>query len=95
MPRAEHDPTVVTGLREHLIGKAQANVRRLGATEYDLYDFSPELRRQRLRVDELLDGADVTVYRFEIPRELQPPRDGQHVYTLHGDRLTPASRPRS
>lgn len=88
MPRAEHDPTVVSGLREHLIATARANVVKLESAEPDLYDFSPDLRCQRQRVDELLDGADVLVYRFEIPRELQPPRDdGQHAYRLRGDRL--------
>jgi hypothetical protein len=37
-----------------------------------------------------VDGADVTVYRFEMPADMQPPRDGKHIYTWRGDKLVPA-----
>ncbi|UXA19819.1 hypothetical protein [Mycobacterium sp. SMC-4] len=93
MPRADRDPAVAHGLREHLIGKVRAEVARLAAAECDWYNFGPELQRQRDRVDALLDGADVTaVYRHELPPEHTPPRDGTIVYTLRGDRLIHARR---
>jgi hypothetical protein len=92
MPRAEHDPAVVTGLRATLIVKARAEVVRLATADSDVYDFSAELQRQRDRVDALLEGRDVTVYRFEIPGEHQPPRDGTVRYTLRGDRLVASQR---
>jgi hypothetical protein len=77
---------VVVGLRERLIERARAQVVRLEAADTDMYDFSAEVARQRRRLDDLLDGADVLVYRHELG-EFAPPRDGQHVYTLRGDRL--------
>lgn len=88
MPRpAEQAAAVVTGLREHLIVKARAQVARLTNTRSDWYDFAADLQRERDRMDALLDGADVLVYRHEIPPDLAPPRDGTIVYTLHGERL--------
>lgn len=90
MPRpAEQAAAVVTGLREHLIVKARAQVARLTSARSDWYDFTADLQRERDRMDALLDGADVLVYRHEIPAEWQPPRDGTIVYTLTGDRLVP------
>ena len=86
MPRVEHDHSRVVGLRERLIERCRAQVRRLEAADTDVYDFSAEVARQRRRLDDLLDGADVLVYRHELG-EFAPPRDGQHVYTLRGDRL--------
>ena len=75
------------GLREHLIAKTRMAVVKLETADTDIYDFTPELRRQQDRLLDLQAGRGVLVYRFEIPRELQPLRDGTHVYTLHGDRL--------
>jgi len=50
-----------------------------------------ELKRLRERLDDLKNGNDVLVYRFEIPHDLQLPReDGVIVYTLRGDRLITA-----
>ena len=55
------------------------------------YGFGAEVRRLRKRIDDMLDGSDVLVYRHEIPADMQPPRtDGQMVYTLRGDTLVPA-----
>lgn len=88
MPQVDRDPAVVTGLREHLIVQSRARVKRLTATACDFYDFSADLQRERNRLDALLDGDDVTVYRFEIPADHAPPRDGTIVYTLTGDRLS-------
>ena len=49
------------------------------------------MKRLRERLDDLKNGNDVLVYRFEIPHDLQPPReDGVIVYTLRGDRLVAA-----
>jgi hypothetical protein len=73
-----------------LIERARAEVRRSESADTVVYDFSAEIARQRRRVDDLLDGADVLVYRHEIHANMEPPRDGQHVFTLRGDRLVPA-----
>lgn len=90
MPRrAEQAAAVVTGLREYLIVKARTRVARLTNTRSDFYDFSHDLERERVRTDAMIDGADVLVYRHEIPAEWQPPRDGTIVYTVTGDRLVP------
>ena len=86
MARLIETDGVVVGLRERLIERARAQVVRLEAADTDMYDFSAEVARQRRRLDDLLDGADVLVYRHELG-EFAPPRDGQHVYTLRGDRL--------
>jgi hypothetical protein len=90
MSRVEHDDTNVAGLREHLTKQARDLVVRLEAA-HPGYGFGAEVRRLRQRLDDLLDGNNVLVYTFEVPADMQPPRDdGQHVYTLRGDRLVPA-----
>lgn len=90
MPRAENHPAaVVTGLREFLIGKARAQVARLADAKCDWYSFAADLQRQRDRMNALVDGDDVLVYRHEIPAEWQLPRDGTIVYTVTVDRLVP------
>ncbi|BBX70100.1 hypothetical protein [Mycolicibacterium psychrotolerans] len=89
MPQVDRPAEVVSGLREHLIAQARAQVTRLDAAACDWYDFGGERQRQRDRIDALLDGRDVTVYRHELPREHQPRRDGTMRYTLHGHRLIP------
>jgi len=89
-PRRYGAADVVSGLREHPVGKARAQVVRLAAADRVLYDFGPALDRQQDRLLDLQAGRDVLVYRFEVPRELQPPRDGHRVFTLRGDRLAPA-----
>lgn len=89
MPRVDRAADTASGLREHLIGKARAEVAKLAAARCDWYDFTAELHRQQDRLLDLASGLDVTVYRHELPREHQPPRDGTVAYTLHGDRLTP------
>jgi hypothetical protein len=92
VPRAEHDPNLVAGLRDHLAAKCRALIDKLShATVCELYDFSVECDRQRDRLIDIQTGADVLVYRHEIPRDMQPPRaDGEMVYTLHDDRLVSA-----
>jgi hypothetical protein len=91
VPLVEYDPSLVIGLREHLTKKARGVLVRLDSAATEVYDFGAEVRRLRKRIDDLLDGADVLVYRHEIPGDMQPPRtDGQHVYTMRGDRLVPA-----
>jgi hypothetical protein len=90
MPRVEHDHSRVSGLRDHLTKQARDVLVRLDNAAPH-YGFGADARRVRQRLDDLLDGADVLVYRHEILANLQPPReDGQHVYTLRGDRLVPA-----
>jgi hypothetical protein len=90
MPRVEHDHTNVVGLRDYLTKQARDLLVRLEAADPH-YGFGAEVRRLRKRVNDLLDGADILVYRFELPADMEPPRtDGQHVYTLRGDRLVPA-----
>jgi hypothetical protein len=55
-----------------------------------------ELSRLRKRLDDLNNGHDILVYRFEIPADMQPPReDGRIVYTLRGDRLVTAEYERA
>lgn len=84
------DTGTVAGLREHLTKQVRDVLVRLEAARTG-WGYGAEIRRLRKRLDDLLDGNDVLVYRFEIPPEQQPPRsDGQHVYTLSGDRLMPA-----
>ncbi|MGO8938386.1 MAG: hypothetical protein ACLQLO_15125 [Mycobacterium sp.] len=86
---------VKTGLREHLIKQARGVLVRLESAD-PRFGFGAEVKRLRRRLDDLLDGADVLVYRFEIPADMQPPRsDGQHVYTLRGDRLVTAEYERA
>jgi hypothetical protein len=64
---------------------------RFVESDADLFPYrGAELRRLRKRLDDLTNGRDILVYRFEIPADMQPPRDGQHVYTLRGDRLVTA-----
>jgi hypothetical protein len=70
-------------------------VRRLELVHREVYDLTAEIARQRHRLDELLDGAEVLVYRHEIRREMMPPRDGTMVYTLRGDRLVSAEYQRA
>jgi hypothetical protein len=94
MPRADRDINVVVGLREHLIAKARRQVGRLEDADSDLYDFTTDLTWQRKRLADLEADADVLVYRYEIPREVQPPRNGVHIFTLRGDKLMPAERER-
>jgi hypothetical protein len=81
---------VVVGLRDHLTKAARDLLVRLEAADTG-YGFRADIARLRHRLDDLLDGNDVLVYRHEIPADQQPPRsDGQHVYTLRDDRLIPA-----
>jgi hypothetical protein len=93
MPRVEHDHTHVVGLGEHLTTQARELLVRLDNADPH-YGFGAEVRRLRARNDDLLDRADVLVYRFEIPADMQPPRDGKHIYTLRGDNLVPAEHER-
>jgi hypothetical protein len=90
MPRAERGINVVVGLREYLAERVRRQVGRLEDADTDLYDFGVDLRWQRKRLEDLEAGRDVLVYRFEIPREAQPPRNGVHLLTLRGDKLIPA-----
>jgi hypothetical protein len=62
----------------------------LEAADTEICDFTGELAGQRKRLDDLLDGAAVVAYRYELG-PYEPPRDGEHVFTLTADdRLTPA-----
>ena len=83
MPSYEWTPAVAW-LRDHLIAEARAMLVRLDNADPN-YGFGAEIRRLRARIDDLLDGKGILVYRFELPRELGPPRDGRHVFTLKGD----------
>jgi hypothetical protein len=85
--RIKTDPAKVVGLREHLIERCRAQVVRLEAANTEIYDFTAEVVRQRKRLDDLLDGADVLVYRHELGEYAPPRSDGQNVYTLRGDKL--------
>jgi hypothetical protein len=77
----------VVGLREHLTEKCADLLAKL--TRFD--GFGADVDRLRDRLIDLRAGRDILVYRFEIPADMQPPRsDGQHVYTLRGDRLITA-----
>jgi hypothetical protein len=50
-----------------------------------------ELKRLQQRLDDLNNGRDVLVYLHEIPRAMQPARDGHTiVYTLRGGTLVTA-----
>lgn len=86
---------VVSGLREHLIGKARAEVARLAAADSDWYDFTADLDRQRRRLAALMAGEDVPVERCDLPRELHPPHLDTRHFTLRGDRLVDARNARS
>jgi hypothetical protein len=70
---------VVVGLREHLTKQARELLVRMDDADPH-YGFGAEVRRLRKRIDDLLDGADVLVYRFEISAEMQPPRRAAHLY---------------
>jgi hypothetical protein len=81
----------VTGLREHLTEKCGELLARFTQSEDRFGLRGAEVRRLRKRLDDLKNGEDILVYRFEIPAAMQPPRsDGQHIYTLRGDRLVTA-----
>jgi hypothetical protein len=81
------DTGTVVGLREHLIERNADLLAKL--TRFD--GFGADVDRLRDRLIDLRAGRDILVYRFEIPADMQPPRsDGQHVYTLRGDRLITA-----
>jgi hypothetical protein len=83
------------GCGEHLTKRARDIIVQLESADPH-YGFGAEVARLRKRVDDLLDGADVLVYRHEIPADMQPPRtDGQHIYTLRGDRLVTAEYERA
>jgi hypothetical protein len=82
--RIESD--TVTGLREYLTQRCADLLAR-----FTDEGCGAEVRRLRGRLDDLTNNRDVLVYRFELPADQQPPRaDGQHIYTLRGDRLIPA-----
>lgn len=90
MPRAEYDSGLtVTGIRATLIDTARATLARLTAGRVDWYDFGDDHDRQRAHLEALTAGDDVLVYRFELPRDVQP-LDHRHAYTLRADRLVPA-----
>ncbi len=82
----------VIGLREHLAEKCAELMARFVESDGEFFPYrGAELKRLRERLSDLKNGNDVLIYRFEIPHDLQPPReDGQHVYTLRGDRLVAA-----
>jgi hypothetical protein len=88
MPRVEYDPSVVVGLREHLTKQAHDLMMRLETADPG-YGFGAEVARLRKRLDDLLDGADVLVYRHELG-DFAPPRDGNHAFALRGNRLVEA-----
>jgi hypothetical protein len=67
MPRVDYDDSRVIGLREHLAARCRATITKLEhSTECELYDFHPELERQRDRFIDIETGRDVLVYRHEI-----------------------------
>jgi len=80
------------GMLQHLASRCRGTIDKLtDSTECEIYNFSAERDRLCDRLIDIETGRDVTVYRFEIPAEMQPPReDGRHVYTLRSDRLVPA-----
>lgn len=82
----------VIGLREHLAEKCAELLVRFVESDGELFPYrGAEMKRLRERLDDLKNNRDVLVYRHEIPADMQPPRtDGQHVYTLRGDRLVTA-----
>jgi hypothetical protein len=82
----------VSGLREHLADKCAQLLARFVESDGEFFPYrGAEIARLRKRLDDLKAGRDVLVYRHEIPADMQPPRtDGQHVYTLRGDRLITA-----
>jgi hypothetical protein len=90
MPRAEREINMVVGLREFLAQRARAKVGRLENADTDMYDFSTVLTWQRKRLADLEAGRDVVVYRSEIPKAVQRPRDGTMVFMLRGDKRIPA-----
>ena len=79
-------------MRDHLAQRCRDLIDKLThSTEFEIYNFCAERDRLRDRLIDIETGREVTVYRFEIPADMQPPReDGEHVYTLRGDRLVPA-----
>lgn len=81
-------------LRAHLAAKCRATIPRL-TDSTGFYDFSAELDRHRDRLIDIETGRDLLVYRFEIPADVAPPGDGQHVFTLRGNRLVPAEYERT
>jgi hypothetical protein len=81
----------VIGLRDHLAARCREMIDELSRLTTDIYDFSAARDRLRDRLIDIETNRDILVYRFEIPADMQPPReDGQHVYTFRGDRLLPA-----
>ena len=82
----------VTGLRDHLADKCAHMLARFVESDGELFPYrGAELKRLQSRLDDLKNGNDVLVYRFEIPADMQPPReDGVIVFTLRGETLLPA-----
>lgn len=81
---------VKAGLRDHLTEQCAIMLARMSQAEGFPYRGA-EVERLRDRLIDLKAGRDILVYRFEIPADMQPPRDDrQHIYTLRGDRLITA-----
>jgi hypothetical protein len=83
----------VTRLRDHLTQWCAELLARFAQSDAELFPCrGAEVRRLRKRLDDLKNGRDILVYRFEVPAELQPPRTDEpiHVFTLRGDRLVTA-----
>jgi hypothetical protein len=81
----------VCGLRDHLADKCADLLARFVESDAELFPYrGAEIARLWKRLDDLNNGHDITVYRFELPTEYAPPRDERTVYTLRGDTLVAA-----
>jgi hypothetical protein len=90
VPRVDHDCRV-TGLREHLAGKCAELLARFVESDGELFPYrGAEIKRLQQRLDDLNARRDLLVYRFELGDYAPPREDGQHIYTIRGDRLVTA-----
>jgi hypothetical protein len=79
------------GLQDHLIDRCTTLMARFVESDPEAFPYrGKELGRLQKRLDDLTNGRDVLVYRFELG-DYAPPREvSGHVFTLHNDTLIEA-----